>query len=270
MMIANQGSIPARLSRTRLAASALLAILVTGCASTRHRSPDRDIPAGFPNHTPDQIQELLVRDLDQLQSYQAVSNIAIASRYGSDRFTAEIEHRRSDSMRIEIRAALGIEAARILFTPDSVYAYDRIKKTLYYGDINSAGRLLPTPWLTTDLFLDVLGLPEIEIDSDWTVEADSSLYYLRQARTSETVYVDPSVWRIIRYEKRDVEGRLVDQRSFLDLSVFDGTVLPRRIVVRRPLDRISATIIHRSIRLNPELLDLKLIVSDDADYVRID
>ncbi len=230
----------------------------------------RSLPDRFPNHSPAEIGELLRQGTDSLRAYSAESNAAIASALGSGHFTARTRHRRNDTMRVDITVQLGIEASRILFTPDSFYVYDRIKNTVYLGDISNATRLLPTPWISPELFLDVLGFPDTDIGPEWSVTADSTRYYLTNAIGTISLFVDPTRWRIERVEIRTDDNQLLEQKSYLDFRSFDGLDLPSRIVIRRPIDKISATIQHRTIDLNPESIDLTFPVKDDATYVPID
>ncbi len=248
----------------------LVGVVATGLACASSERVGRSLPDGFPNHSPTEIAGFIRIGVDTLRAYSAESSAAIASSLGSGHFTARTRHRRNDSMRVDVTVQFGIEASRILFTPDSFYVYDRIKNTVYLGDISNAKRLLPTPWISPELFLDVLGFPDTDIGSGWTVTADSTRYYLTDENGRISMFVDPTRWRIERIEQRDEYDRLVEQKSYLDFRPFDGLVLPSRIVIRRPLDRISATIQHRSVDLNPQSIDLTFPVKDDATYVPID
>ena len=253
----------------RIALAVLAALSLAGCATSRGPAIPVALPDRFPDHSAEEIGFLLSQAADTLVAFQTVSRAAIASPEGSYQFTADVDHRRHDSIRIDVKVQFGIEAARILFTPDSVFVYDRVKKTLFYGDTESVGSLLPLPWRSPDLFLDMLGLPDVDVDGTWGVEADSLRYYLTSSDNLKKLFVDPALWRIVRSEVRDSNGSLQEERAFLDFEAFDGLVLPRRIVVRRPGERFSATISHRSIVLNPDRLDLTFHISDDARHVRI-
>jgi hypothetical protein len=242
---------------------------MAGCRTGRSMLDPGPLPGRFPHHSVDEIRRALLTATDTLHSLRAVSSAAVASPDGSSQFTAVMNHRRGDSARVDVKVQFGIEAARILFTPDSFFVYDRIKKTVYYGDTESASRLLPMPWQAPDLFIDILGLPAVEITDSWSVEADSLRYYLTSMDGRRKLFVDPTIWRIVRTEARDSLGVLEEERAFLDFDLFSGVPLPRRIVVRRPVDRISATISHRSLTLNPETLHLDFDVSNNATYVRV-
>ncbi len=259
------------LAATRPLAVFVLALSFSACAGSREAREPRHgpLPDRFPYHSAEEIQRYLAEVSDTLVSFSSKSSAAIADPNGSGHFTAEVHHRRNDSVRIDVRVQLGIHAARILLTTDSLFVYDRVKKVVYYGDTESAGSLLPMPWRSPNLFLDILGLPKVPIDSTWSVSADSARYYLTSLNRRHVLFVDPSTWRIVRSESRAEEGTLIEERTFLDFDEFDGVLLPRRIVVRRPPDRVSATITHRSIVLNPDHLDLEFHVADDARYERI-
>ncbi len=250
----------------RLAVVAVLSC--AACVGTRPTlSPS--LPEAFPNHSADEILDRLSAGLDTLRSYSAESSVAVAGPGGTAHFSAHSRQRRGDSIRVDIRVQLGIEAARILVTNDSIYVYDRIKNTVYHGDIRSANHLFSAPWHSAELFMDMLGLRELPRDTEWMVQHDSTRYFLADGDDGKTVFIDPALWRIIRYEERTPSGTLIEERTFLDFDGFDGVPLPRRIVVRRPIDRVSATIQHRRLNLNPSEIDLKFDVKDDAKYIRI-
>ncbi|RMH55361.1 MAG: DUF4292 domain-containing protein [Bacteroidetes bacterium] len=234
-------------------------LVLTGCAGARRatdRLPDR--PAAFPRHTVDQILAEVHPLPDSIKAFRARANFALNSPWQSGRFSGDVVHRRGDSLYVSLSPGMGIEAARVLVTPDSFYLYNRIDREVIVGSMDQARTVLPPPFSADDLFRTLLGLPAPEPDVAWQVEADSSYYYLKSPDERRIYTVDPGLWRVIRYEERAPDGSLVEDRVYLDWDGFDGLYLPRRMIFRRPKDRTTATIYYRSVTLNPTGLSFSL------------
>jgi len=223
----------------------------------------------FPDHTVTQIRDSVVGRADTLDGFFAKASIAIARKDEKARFSAEIHHRRRDSLLMRARGPLGVEGVRALVTVDSFFLYDRVKKQLFYGDINSSNELLIEPIYGDDLFRDLLGIPTISDDVDWRVESDSSMYYLHDDGSRRMYMVDPGLWRVVRYTRRGEDGKLLEERSFTEFGVIDDVFLPRRITLRRPQDRTVASVFYRSIDLNPPGYQFALGVGNDVEYVPV-
>ena len=239
-------------------------LAAAGCRSTRPpAAPRPGLPAGFPNHSAAEIQRNILQGVDTLNSFRARANLTISSPQQSGSFSAKISHRSDDSLYMAISPGLGIEAMRMLVTPDSFYVYDRIKKRLTYGSRRSAAAALPAALTVEDLFGNLTGtlLPSPAVE--WEVEADSSYYHLTNAR--RTYVVDPATWRVVRYEERNRSGQLVDQRLFSEFDRFGNLYLPRRLVFRRPPEETTAVLYYRDVTLNPEQLQFDLRVSSSAE-----
>ena len=180
----------------------------------------------------------------------------------------DLRSRRNDSTYISISPGLGIEAARVLVTPDSFYFYDRLKNRLVFGSMANAEGVIPHPFATDDIFINLLGLSIPSPDVEWSVIADSAHYILTDPTALQTYIVDPALWRVIRYERHDPRGTLIEEYDFSEFDTFDGAVLPRRVVFRRPLEESHASIYYRSLEVNPESLTFDLGVRSSAQRVR--
>ncbi len=227
-------------------------------------SPERALPAGFPGHSVPRIASLLKQGADTLRAFAATAAFNVDSPERSGRFTAQMRQRRNDSLYLSISPGLGIEAARILVSPDSVYLYDRIKNRLIVGGLEEAGRMLALPVTAEHLFLNLLGLITPDDTQPWDLSADDAYYYLSSPDSSRFYTIDPRVWRVIRYAEHDASDALVDERLFEDFDEIDGVLLPRRITFRRPQDDSFATLYYRVIELNPTGLSFDLNVSASA------
>lgn len=172
-------------------------------------------------------------------------------------FNAQIRHRRADSLFMRV-SLFGFEGGRLLLTPDSVFFYDARKNTLRTGGIDQAQQLLPAPIATDAVFENLLGLLAPGPETQWRVEADSSLYYVSNTSETETWTVDPSRWRVVRYTRESADGTVLDVRRYGNFQSVQGTSLPHSVTFRRPADDQSATITYKEFRLNPSELSLSL------------
>jgi len=183
--------------------------------------------------------------------------------------SADVRHARGDSLYMTVSPGMGIEAARVLVTADSFYVYDRINQELTYGSLAYATQFLPVPLQPEDAFLILLGLAPPDADTDWTLEAASSQYLLRSVEGDQLAVVDPSIWRIVRYEQRTPTGDLIEERRYSEFSRMDGLFLPRRIIVRRPQDQANAILYYRDLTLNPNPLTFPFRVKDGVKRILV-
>ena len=215
-----------------------------------------------------QVRGLVMGGSDTLSSFRARASVSVRSPEQSARFGSHIDYRRADSLYLNVRATLGIEAARALVTPDSFFVYDRIKRKLYFGDIKKADSVLPLPISGPGVFEMLLGI-EFAPDGDWTMTADSAFYTFTSRDHRTEVVVDPRIWRVTRYLRTDSFGAVEEERAYSEFSDFDGIVLPRKVVLSRPIQDTFASIYYSRLELNPPSLDLKLSVSDRAEKVLV-
>ena len=253
-------------------ALAFLLLWIAGCSGSRGVVDNRpDLPDAFPNHTLTQVQDQLrMAAFDTLSSFNAKANLALRAPELKGNVTARIEHRRRDSLYMSLTATLGIEAARMLVTPDSFFVYDRINKTLNYGAMKHAAAVLPAAFTGDDVFRILMGMLIPEPDIAWTIESDTSYYHLRDEGNLKHYIVDPKVWRVVRFEERTAQGTLIESRTFSQYDIFDGVFVPRRIILQRPLDDTSISMYYRELTFNPPALSMTLEVGDSVERVLID
>ncbi len=258
------------LRRTLLPLALLGMLLAAGCSGTRPRATlPTELPSVFPSHTAAQILENLALNPDTLRALSARANVSMELPENTGSFTAHMQARRDDSLFMSVRVTFGIEAARALVTPDSFFLYDRINKRLVFGPIEYATDFLPAPLVQEDLLPNLLGLITPDPDAPWQVSADSALYFLHDPNRGVTLTVDPILWRVVRYEIRDPEGTIIEERDYTDFDRFQDLYLPRRIVYRRPLEKTYASLFYRDLTLNPANLVLTLDVGADVERVPV-
>jgi outer membrane biogenesis lipoprotein LolB len=249
-----------------LGGALVLFLFLQGCAAPRPIL-ERTLPEEFPFHSAEDVRRHLQVPGDTLRSFRARGSLVYRTPDEGGTTSVELRERRGDSLYVSVSPALGIEAARALVTPDSFYFYDRIQNRLTYGSIESARHVLPDPFGSEEVFENLLGLIVPSGDVPWSVEAGTAHYTLRDPSRTIAYHVDPALWRVVRYERFDASGTLVDQRIFSEFDKFDGVVLPRRVTFRRPTEERTASIYYRTLSLNPSRLSFDLQVRDSAERI---
>lgn len=247
------------------------AALLSSCSGSRSATlPDIALPEAFPNHEFEQIRSMVAGRSDTVAAFSARASVSVRSPRQSGRFNSSIAFRRADSLYLNVRALLGIEAARALVTPDSFFVYDRIKRKLYVGDIRNASSSLPMPIPLggSGAFEAMLGL-NLGAGGDWTVNADSATYILTSRDERVRVTVDPRYWRVSSYIRNDGNGGVIERRKYSEFHEVEGVILPRRVELAMPMEDTFASIYYGRLDLNPDELNLRLDVSDGTERVRM-
>lgn len=240
--------------------------MLAGCSSSAPRS-DANLPAAFPGHSAQQIHQRIRLAADTLSAYAAKAKLAVESPQQRGQFSATIRQQRNDSLYMSISPGLGIEAARMLVTPDSFFVYNRIEKQLTFGSISEAQQRIPFLLTTEDVFENFLGLLAPDPSVRWQVEYDDQYYYLHDPARRRSYTIDPARWRVLEYTKHADSGALVEQRTFSDFTTVEGVALPKRVRLRRPTDQTSATITYREMELNPGPLSFDLRVKNNVTRI---
>lgn len=243
-------------------------LFMAGCGGSRavvDERPERS--EAFPNHSIEEIHEQLFVPSDTLESFQARASLQVQAPEQSGSFSAELRHKRNDSLYMAISPGFGVEAARMLVTPDSFYVYDRIRRELTYGSVEDGERVLPLPLESQELMPSFLGMLRPDADGRWELEADEEYYYLTSSDEQKQYTIDPGLWRVVHYELRSDDGEVIEERSYSEFDRIAGYYLPRRVELERPLDEMEASIYYREISLNPGELSFDLGVSSRARRV---
>lgn len=250
---------------TRLLVFIVMIGVLSGCARTRPVGRiEAELPSGFPGHAPSQIQSLVERSADSLRALRVRAALSLSTPERSGRFSADIRERRDDSLYISLSPGLGIEAARVLVTPDSVFLYDRMENQLTYGAIEEAGSLLPIPVDLGSLFQNLAGTLVPRVDAEWRVLADSTTYQLLSPDETRLYVVDPRIWRVIRYEERTLGGQLIEERIFSAFAPVEGIYVPQQLRFRRPFEESTVALTYRRLEVNPDGMSFDLNLRSDT------
>src|SRR5690606_39436246 len=117
-------------------------------------APDLAAPAGFPNHSAEQVIERMeaVAARDSIVTFSAQAKLEIRSPERNADLDATIRHREADTLWASVRGPLGIEVARARATPYSFPVPDKLNGRLYFCPVDAAAAYLSTPADSRDLF----------------------------------------------------------------------------------------------------------------------
>ncbi|PSQ91271.1 MAG: DUF4292 domain-containing protein [Bacteroidetes bacterium QH_2_63_10] len=226
------------------------ALFLAGCGGSAPTAGTAKLPDRFPNHSADQIRRQILGATDTLRAYAAKARITVQSPDQTRSFNAVVRHRRADSLLMRF-SLFGVEGGRLLLTRDSVFFYNSRKAVLRVGPVQAVQQIFPAP-VDSDQFFDaMLGLLAPEPRPSGSVQADSSLYYVSGPADREHYTVDPTHWRVVRYEQRSPSGTVLEKRLFSEFRPVEGLVLPAQLIFQRPAAGLRAVVAYRSMDLNP-------------------
>ncbi len=246
---------PARIPAHRIPALlvALVVLVASGCTATRRAATDADggvpLPPDFGRHT---LADVLARldAADSLVGVRGSGRLLVTSPQQNGSFDMDLRGARDGRFYLTV-SALGIEGARALVRPDSVFLYNRIENELTLGPAARATALLPFPLDGPAGFRLLTGTLRPDPAAGYTLEANRSEghYLLRSADGRNIVAVDPALWRIVRAVRYDASGALAEEILIDRYDAAEAVPLPGRVSVRRPADRLAATLLFE--RLAP-------------------
>lgn len=238
----------------------LAVVLVLGLASCTGSRRLADLPAErpalFPNHSLAQIRRAVLVGTDTLSAFESRTSLRVDSPDMGGSFSLQVRQRAADSLTVSISMGPGVRVARALVTPDSFFVYDRIKRRLFRNKTSAALESFAVSVTPSDIFQNVLGLVVPPSNQEWHVMADTVFYYVTWPERRESYTVDPRIWRVTRYVRRNESGEVIDDREWSDFDLFGGTYLPRRVKMSNPKEGQFFSLYHRSLELNPAGLDL--------------
>lgn len=235
------------------------ALLITSCSGASRTADAPDLPDRFPDHSPDQIRTQIRGASDTIHSYTAKARVAVQSPSENRSFNALVRHRRADSLFMRV-SLFGVEGGRLLLTRDSVFFYDTRKSVLRVGPVEEVQQLFPAPVSSDDFFQNMLGLLAPARATDWSLQADSSLYYVSGPTDREHYTVDPTRWRVVRYERRSESGTVIQKRMFSNFRPVEGVLLPAQLMFQQPTANLRARVQYQEMILNPSDLSFSLDV----------
>ncbi|MFZ1686940.1 MAG: DUF4292 domain-containing protein, partial [Flavobacteriales bacterium] len=108
----------------------ILLLLVASC-----KTPLRIINRDLPPRGADKLVERVMANRPDVRWYTAKADITVATDTSEKSFNAQVRSVTDSALWTSITALLGIEAGRVLLTPDSMKLLDRLHDTFFVGDV---------------------------------------------------------------------------------------------------------------------------------------
>lgn len=177
---------------------------IWGCKSTKMAT----IPSGLPQITTQALLDSVNGNSFALMS--AKLGVSHSNQKGTQSFGARVRIKKDSIIWLSITPALGIEAVRVVITPDSIKMLNRMDQKYFVESFQKTNELLQLeityPILQSVLLGEFVPIYDNEVYDLtplvdlYTLVADSS----QTARTNATVKMaqrtefDPSIWRVTR------------------------------------------------------------------------
>jgi len=108
-------------------------VILAGCSATR-KLPEGEIKRAGIVTDYDLIESVRDNNLTNNDFFIKKADIEITEGENNYKITGTLRYKRPDSMLISLRTRMGIEAARVYFTNDTILINDRINKKLVCGN----------------------------------------------------------------------------------------------------------------------------------------
>jgi hypothetical protein len=151
-------------------------------------------------------------------------------------FTLSIKMEKDKKILISATAILGIEAARILITTDSVFVLDRLHRCYIATDYSYIKQLTKTSvkdlniGMLQSIFLGNNTIAEKDVDLADTLDGFNILRSVSKGYEN-TVYINPKLTKIeINWVKDVLNGQEL-KVSYSDLRKEDGQMLPHEVLI---------------------------------------
>ncbi|MXX96101.1 MAG: DUF4292 domain-containing protein [Rhodothermaceae bacterium] len=240
----------------------LIVLIIAGCASSRP-ALDRIDPATI-YEVESVLDSVWAHSLPT--SLQARGDLSMKTPLYSGTVTAEISHRRADSLLMVFRVrGLNIEGGRLLVTQDSLFFYDRFAQTL--GIAGSGHPALPALFSVQNAIEQMLGYVRPIRGTPLQLKSTQDGLVLTDSLMHRTYTVDPEHWRTVQMVQHDASGTLMEALYFNDFFAVGEEFFPRQIIYRNPAISTNAILYYRSLLIDEPIASMSLDLPNDVNRV---
>lgn len=220
--------------------------------------PNTVLERKFPHHTLADIQMALIAAKPKLSKFQMDTKMSIVTPDINQNVSSRIDFDQNQGVYANFTATLlEIEGARMLISRDSFYLYNKLESELVYGAVAKASEFLPISGTISEVHDLLLGGLSPNFNRTWTLSTTEpndvrpAMYALVSENGRLRYEIDPSLWRVVRFEQKDTEGNVTEVVTYSNFKPFSGIVLPERTIVRQAQTRRNAIINVKALNLNP-------------------
>jgi len=197
------------------------------------------------------------RNTRRLQTLQGCANLTVESAAGSYNGYANIYYVAPDSLIIQLQAMVGIHAAVLKITEETVQLYLPREKTLYQSDTQSLNlsSLLGMPLEVEQLFMVVTGLPHLLggfSRGEIPIEVDGKYFLLRWLEYGQEwrYYIDPGKPAISIFTVADERSKRILRLELRRFQTISKVRIPRHIQLIHLPEKERISLYYRWIKIN--------------------
>jgi hypothetical protein len=202
-------------------------------------------------------KEVVAQYKNQTFNFNTVSGKAALTLLENDKkksFKITYRIKKDSVIWISITPMLGLEAARVMITPDSIFMLDRLHKTYYKNTTDSINHLLKTD-------LNFALLQNILVANPFNIEPENKkdkiyvrrnrreqLYFVSNAKrrkyrkavnkdkekykeTIETIWIYPDNYKTAKFNLNDFEENKSFEAQYAEYQIIDNQIFPKIIQI---------------------------------------
>ncbi len=193
-------------------------MLGTSCKSTKSTT------TSVKKVSPETLVEALERNTYPVEWFSGNDKIKYADDKQSQNFTANIRFRHDSLSWTSCTGPLGVEAVRVLASPDSVKILDKLKKHYYAKSFHFIAEYLPFPFQLVSLENIILGQPLIQPEGKMrsVVDGDQHLLIMEEKMVRTWIWLNPITFNITRLKMEDRKTQNQLNITFEDYEEIEG------------------------------------------------
>lgn len=225
-------------------------LLFAGCKTTSKTTATKQAPADK-----NKISKALLDSMElhafHFEWFTAKSKVEVLQGQDKTEFTASLRIRHDSAIWISISPALGLEAARVLMTRDSIHIIDRINNERYSTDYHFFQHYTAFP-VTFVMIQDLIkGAPLYIDEKEFDVSGNDSAYFLHWQNSAQSNHVTlDRMYRPVRQNITDSSSASISilQQQY-DIPYTSAFSLWRKIEMMRP-QQMQIIITFSKIKIN--------------------
>jgi outer membrane lipoprotein-sorting protein len=244
-------------------------IFLEGCAPAKQIQEERMISA-------DRLIKRLEANRRKIKSFNAKGSIAVKNSEMDTKSNFQVEIKRPDSVKISLFGPFGIDLASIMVTPDNFLFYNAMENKCYKGKVKPGiMKELVKVDISFDQLVDIMtGSVNLtdklnkEPDKFEFIDGNYLMTYTDSIVSKKEIYVvNTEDFEILEYKVTDLKNVGFLDAKYSDFKKNEDVTAPTLIDFNDNRNNQAIKIDYRTININKESDNLKLIIPDDAQII---
>ncbi|MFH1196000.1 MAG: DUF4292 domain-containing protein [bacterium] len=222
----------------------------------------------------------LIKNLEanrrKIKSFRGTGVLDIHSSNFTGKGNFEVLLKKPDSLKVTVFGPFGIEVGQALVTQSDFVFYDALQNNVYRGRVDSdvLQKIFHVNLSFEDLMdsfagaVNLTGKLREEPDQYENSEEGYILTYVDESNESKSVFnITADDLAIVDYRMTDQSNKVVFEGLYTDFKIFDDVPVPYNTVINDKKNDQNIRIDYRTIEINKEMDDLKLLLPTDVKIV---